>query len=90
MNKREVIAILILASATTATSKGFAQQQPPLDGQQLASTESTQTSRKCVAAERRLEKIKARMRAGYRGNQANRLHEQELKARKARRKYCRD
>ena len=90
MNNQELVTALILATTTVATGNSIAQIQPILTHKQLAFTESANTNRKCVAAERRLAKIKARMRAGYRGAQANRLHDQELRARKARRKYCRD
>jgi len=43
---------------------------------------------KCRRAEQRLEKIKERMRRGYRSREADRLHQRELKAREARRKHC--
>ncbi len=49
----------------------------------------TENSYLCQQAENRLDRIKSRMRAGYKLKEADRLHRKELTARKDRRRYCR-
>ncbi len=48
-----------------------------------------ENSSRCRAAERKLDYIKSRMRAGYTASEADWLHRRELKARENRRRFCR-